>query len=181
MKKSMSLILALSALLVTPAFTLPSHAEVRFGPWVYYAPYYYPPDNQCLACVNSPLDFLPRYESPNPPAPSYDPGPQCPPMPPAKTKVRKSAALHAPGSQSISKPPVRRAPQPKRSIEPVDGFGRQQRSSERPQSINEPRASKPGSQDSVERPQPVSSAPQVLQPGSQRPANRPMFRGQGRL
>jgi hypothetical protein len=181
MKKSTSLVLAMSALLVVVTFALPSHAEVRFGPWVYYAPYYYPPDNQCLACVTSPLDFLPRYESPNPPAPSYDPGPQCPPMPPAKAKVRNSAALHAPGSRAISTPAIRRAPQQKRSLEPMDSFGRQQRSSERPQSLSEPRAGKPAPQDAVQRPQPASSALQALPPGPSRPTNRPMFRGQGRL
>jgi len=51
-----------------------SHAEPRFGPWLYYAPYYFPPDGCCLGYCFGPDDFRPRYESPNPPLPSHDVG-----------------------------------------------------------------------------------------------------------
>jgi hypothetical protein len=45
-----------------------SHAELRFGPWVYYAPYYFPPAEACPDCW--PVGALaPRYESPPPPPP----------------------------------------------------------------------------------------------------------------
>ena len=50
-----------------------SQAGERFGPWRYYAPYYFPPGG-CLGHCWSPLDFMPTYETPPPPRPSYDPG-----------------------------------------------------------------------------------------------------------
>jgi hypothetical protein len=75
------------------SFCCVAHAELRFGPWVYFAPYYFPPEG---ACNGGPVDaraFLPKYESPAPPAPSYDPGP--PPEPKARTKakVKSPAAM----------------------------------------------------------------------------------------
>jgi hypothetical protein len=48
-----------------------SQAELRFGPWVYYAPYYFPPPEACPECW--PVGALgPRYESPPPPPPKRD-------------------------------------------------------------------------------------------------------------
>lgn len=181
MKKSISLILALSTLLVAAAFAVPSYAEVRFGPWVYYAPYYYPPDNQCLACVTSPLDFLPRYESPNPPTPSHDPGPLGPPMPPTKVKSQNSAAHYPSFSPTPSRPPVRRVRPEKHSLEPVERPDTQSRLVQRTQSFGEPGSRRSVPQNSFQRPQPVGSAPQALNPSQVRPSNRPMFRGQGQL
>jgi len=64
-----ALILIVAAVLFT-AFPSLSPAEERFGPWAYYAPYYYPPDMVFAGRLFCPEDFAPRYESPNPPQPS---------------------------------------------------------------------------------------------------------------
>jgi hypothetical protein len=85
-----------AALMALVLFALPvtSHAEERFGPWVYYAPYYFPPDKCCLGHCFGPDDFLPRYESPNPPEP---PNNVPPPMPrPPRQSVRKVSAADMP-------------------------------------------------------------------------------------
>lgn len=65
-------------LLVALVFALqvPAHGEERFGPWKYFAPYYFPPDKCCLGHCFGPDDVLPRYETPPPPMPSY--GGDCP-------------------------------------------------------------------------------------------------------
>ena len=66
-----------------------SDTEERFGPWLYYAPYYFPPDRCCLGHCFSPDEFRPTYESPNPPQPKNDAPPQCAaPPPPPKTAAR---------------------------------------------------------------------------------------------
>ncbi|MBI5251151.1 MAG: hypothetical protein HY912_16810 [Desulfomonile tiedjei] len=74
------------------------HAGERFGPWKYYAPYYFPPEG-CMGHCWSPLDFLPTYETPPPPRPSYDPGGMTCQAPPAIRKVTSpySAAVHGSG------------------------------------------------------------------------------------
>ena len=46
----------------------------RFGPWRYFAPYYFPKGNQCKGYCLTPKDYLPKYEDPNP----YIPGPPRP-------------------------------------------------------------------------------------------------------
>ena len=62
-------------------FTFPfqalSNSEDRFGPWLYYAPYYFPPDGRCLGHCLSADDFRPTYESPSPPQPKNDAPPPC--------------------------------------------------------------------------------------------------------
>jgi hypothetical protein len=66
-----------------------SNTEERFGPWLYYAPYYFPPDRCCLGHCFSPDEIRPVYESPNPPQPRNDAPPQCAPAPPpSKTAGR---------------------------------------------------------------------------------------------
>jgi len=49
-----------------------SRAELRFGPWVYYAPYYFPPNEACPGRCLMPEEYAPRYESPNPFPPRAD-------------------------------------------------------------------------------------------------------------
>ena len=74
MKVSKRLLVFVLVALSSITLAASSHAEPRFGPWVYFAPYYFPPDGCCLGFCFGPNDFIPRYESPNPPIPSYDIG-----------------------------------------------------------------------------------------------------------
>lgn len=60
-----------------------------FGPWKYFAPYYFPISGQCAGICFTPADFVPKYESPNPPAPGPYEGPVMPP-PPKKVSAAKS-------------------------------------------------------------------------------------------
>ncbi len=79
-------------ILLILTFTFPfqalSDTEERFGPWLYFAPYYFPPDRGCLGHCFSADDFRPIYESPNPPQPKNDAPPQFAPPPPRKTAAR---------------------------------------------------------------------------------------------
>jgi hypothetical protein len=79
-------IFVLLALTFTFPFQALSNSEERFGPWRYYAPYYFPPDRCCLGYCFSPDDFRPTYESPNPPQPKNDVPPRnaAPARPPKK-------------------------------------------------------------------------------------------------
>jgi hypothetical protein len=86
-----------------------AHAELRFGPWVYFAPYYFPPEGSCNGCPVGPQDFLPKYESPAPPMPSYDPGPPPEPKPPKKGKV-KSPVAAGPMPQMMQEPAMQPPP-----------------------------------------------------------------------
>ena len=78
-----------------------SHAEPRFGPWLYYAPYYFPPDGCCLGYCFSPDEFRPVYESPNPPQPRNDAPPQCAPPVPPPSKTAGGSKNFAPEAQQI--------------------------------------------------------------------------------
>jgi len=163
MKKRNAVIFAILTITFVIASQVPSYAEERFGPWVYYAPYYYPPDNLCLACVSSPLDFLPRYESPNPPIPSHDPGPQCAPAPIQKVGSKGSAGFMPSGPAPMYAPRRGRVNQPQRSLAPVSSF--------------EPLPNR-----STQHPQSVDSGPQAINPApAPHRANQPMFGGQGRM
>jgi hypothetical protein len=53
------------------AMNLTAHGEERFGPWKYFAPYYFPPDKSCMGHCFGPDELFPRYETPPPPRPSY--------------------------------------------------------------------------------------------------------------
>jgi hypothetical protein len=164
MKNRSAVLFAIFTITFVIASQVPSYAEERFGPWVYYAPYYYPPDNLCLACVSSPLDFLPRYESPNPPIPSHDPGPQCPPEPIRKVGPQNSAGFMPPEPGPVYAPRRGRMHGAPRALAPVSSY--------------EPL---PGNR-SVQQPQPVSSGPQSISPApAPHRANQPMFRDQGRM
>lgn len=77
--------------------------ELRFGPWAYFAPYYFPPfvfDN----CAVPAVAFEPKYESPPPAMPKWAP----PPPPESKSKKsRKSTARTQPMEQRMwEAPPV---------------------------------------------------------------------------
>ena len=87
-------IFALLVLTCIFPFQALSQSEERFGPWLYYAPYYFPPDGRCLGHCLSPDDFRPTYESPNPPQPKNDAPPPCaaPPAPPNPGRHGKLAS-----------------------------------------------------------------------------------------
>jgi hypothetical protein len=97
-------------ILLVLTFTFPlqalSHSEERFGPWRYYAPYYFPPDRCCLGYCFSPDDFRPTYESPNPPQPKNDAPPRCaaPPPPPQNAAHRGNPAPQAARQMPPMKP-----------------------------------------------------------------------------
>jgi hypothetical protein len=81
---SVLLLAGLIAVMLLPGAAPAS--ELRFGPWAYYAPYYFPPPD-ALQCLLGPDAFNPKYESPAPPAPSSDPGP--PPCPENDGRLKK--------------------------------------------------------------------------------------------
>jgi len=100
-----------------------SHADPRFGPWVYFAPYYFPPDGCCLGQCFGPADFLPRYEAPNPPIPSHDVGAclQCPRPASYPTKgVPRQHVSRPAASRAIAPMPSKAVvPAPSRAIAPA--------------------------------------------------------------
>jgi hypothetical protein len=102
-------LLSLFAATLVLAAHLPATAEMRFGPWVYFAPYYFPPDRSCLGYCLTDQDFLPKYQSPNPLPPPKDGF--CPP-PRRSGRARAAVASSPRGSVSI---PVRTAPVEPRS------------------------------------------------------------------
>jgi hypothetical protein len=93
-------ILVVLALSFLCPFEALSNTEERFGPWLYYAPYYFPPDGCCLGYCFSPDEFRPVYESPNPPQPRDDAPPQCAPAPPPSKTAGKSKKV-GPEAQQI--------------------------------------------------------------------------------
>lgn len=93
------------------------HAGERYGPWKYYAPYYFPPDG-CLGCCWSALDFLPKYETPPPARPSYDPGGM---MCPTPRPVRKVARAASPNMQ-VDRPVKPRQIQPRSQFDNSTGL-----------------------------------------------------------
>ncbi len=78
--------------------------ELRFGPWAYYASYYFPPFvyDQCFMPADA---WLPKYETPPPPMPNWDPGKS----PLGPTKLQKKKVKRA--SRGYLKAPMQ--PQPK--------------------------------------------------------------------
>ncbi len=60
-----ALILSLTAAIIMTAALCDSHAQERFGPFLHYAPYYFPKDG-CKGFCFSPEDYRPTYEDPNP-------------------------------------------------------------------------------------------------------------------
>jgi hypothetical protein len=79
------------ALLVVTATAYP-YTGTRFGPWLYFAPYYFPPDGCCKGYCFSPNEFAPRYEDPPPLAPAlFVPG-----GPPPVLKKQSAGSLGPP-------------------------------------------------------------------------------------
>jgi hypothetical protein len=66
--------------------------EERFGPWLYYAPYYFPRHGVCKGFCVGPESFGPRYEDPNP----LSPGPPLSP-PDSATGAGRGAVKSASG------------------------------------------------------------------------------------
>lgn len=93
----LSLLIGLSLICLVNASDC--NAEMRFGPWAYYAPYYFP--QNVPGCPINPVDQLPTYESPNPPLPSHDPGPCAAQAPPRYKKV--SSGVSSPASQHVQR------------------------------------------------------------------------------
>ncbi|MBM4329282.1 MAG: hypothetical protein FJ118_19220 [Deltaproteobacteria bacterium] len=83
-----------------------------FGPWKYFAPYYFPQSGCCLGYVLSPHDYLPKYEDPNPPVPGLPLPPACPPPMPAIKKGGPMAAHAQPA------PPKPVSSEPRQIIRP---------------------------------------------------------------
>lgn len=76
--------------------TAPAHAYTgpKFGPWLYFASYYFPPSGCCKGYCFSAHEFAPRYEDPPPLAPwPFVPGP--PPAIQRKGKARSAAPIYA--------------------------------------------------------------------------------------
>jgi len=87
-----------------------------FGPWKYFAPYYFPINGQCAGICFTPADFVPKYESPNPPPPGPYNGPI---MPPPPTKV-SAAKMHAPLPPAERYTPApRQSPTGSRAMRPI--------------------------------------------------------------
>ncbi len=108
MRISKTLLTCVFTIVCALAIQSSSHAEPRFGPWAYFAPYYFPPDGCCLGYCFGPDDFRPRYESPNPPIPSHDVGAclGCPrPAPyPRKVAPRPHMSRSAPSMTPVPRP-----------------------------------------------------------------------------
>lgn len=99
MKHHKTVLVVLFGLALITTMAAAAHAELRFGPWVHFAPYYFPPATSGLGLCFSPEDFAPKYESPNPPKPRSDG--YCPP--PAPSRPVRKVAQAVPQSQ-ISAP-----------------------------------------------------------------------------
>ncbi len=83
-----------------------SQAELRFGPWVYWAPYYYPSPEKLRALGFKSEDFAPRYQSPNPVPPGSE-GDYIPPPPRRPRKVASRVpSPHGSQSPAVSTPRI---------------------------------------------------------------------------
>lgn len=168
MRISKIVLICVIAIISALAAQTSSHSEERFGPWVYFAPYYFPPDGCCLGQCFGPDDFLPRYESPNPPIPSHDVGAclSCPRPAPYPRKV-------APRSH-VSRTARSMTPVPRSSHTDRTGV---------PASITSPPPDKiqlPSNRGSLQQPQAVSHpGPETKDTGS-RTVTRPLKWGQDR-
>jgi hypothetical protein len=117
-------LITLAAIALVIGLHVSASAEERFGPWAYYAPYYFPLDSSCLGHLLSPADYVPRYESPLPPKPSY--GGDCcnPSMPvPLPPKMARHAprGAHGAAPKAVLSPPARANQAPVRSsLRPVN-------------------------------------------------------------
>lgn len=129
-KRTIALSIALVIGLIF-AMQVPAYSEERFGPWKYFAPYYFPPEKCCLGYCFGPDDLFPRYETPPPPRPSYagdcwKPGMPGPMIPGQRKRLARShpysppAVRPAPVRSNQVNPPAVSAPKPQtRDIVPA--------------------------------------------------------------
>ncbi len=92
MKHHKAMLVALFGLALITTMVTATNAELRFGPWVHFAPYYFPPASSGLGICFSPEDFAPKYESPNPLKPRADG--YCPPPAPRRPVRKVAQAVH---------------------------------------------------------------------------------------
>ncbi|MFH0825396.1 MAG: hypothetical protein V2B18_21805 [Pseudomonadota bacterium] len=96
-------LLAAAAFLILPVVS-PCHAEEeRFGPWVYFAPYYFPGHNTAVGACLTPEHFEPLYEVDNPRIPGQ-PMPMVAKPPTGMRKVKESYGTGVP-ARPMGPPP----------------------------------------------------------------------------
>ncbi|MFC1835167.1 hypothetical protein ACFL2Q_10580 [Thermodesulfobacteriota bacterium] len=111
MKTATKAIIVLTLLLTLISL---AHAQeytgAKFGPWFFYAPYYFPADGSCMGCYLNPSDYLPIYEDPNP----MSPGPLMPwPVAPRVRKTKRPRSIEARVTPIRHRAPAPRAVQPR--------------------------------------------------------------------
>jgi hypothetical protein len=183
MKVSKRLLVCVLVVLSSMTLAASSHAELRFGPWVYFAPYYFPPDGCCLGYCFGPDDFIPRYESPNPPIPSHDVGPclGCPGPAPIPRKVTPRSQASRP-THSMAPAPRLREDRPVPSETRVLQPSRTDRTGV-PASLNStPAVSNqlPAGEKSLQQPQAVNHPGPQPSESASRTITRPLKWGQDR-
>jgi len=177
------LLVGVLVVLYAMAMAASSHAEERFGPWVYFAPYYFPPDGCCLGYCFGPADFLPRYESPNPPIPSYDIG-ACLGSPGPGPKPTKVASRHQISRSAPSMAPVPRlkesspSPSAARTLQPssTDRTGVPTSITSTPADVNRV----PSAGGGLQQPQAVTHPGPQTSDSTSRTVTRPLQWGQDR-
>ncbi len=138
-----------------------SHTEERFGPWLYYTPYYFPPDGCCLGHCFSQDEFRPTYEAPNPPQPRNDAPPQCSDEPsPTKTRGRTAAVSSGIKNPAPLKPISGNRPIPDTTKRSLAGSGAK----------SKPGLTRSSGQPSTDLISPKSEKPSLISPPL--PANR---------
>jgi hypothetical protein len=86
--------IAIGIVLSLSAMASAYERELRFGPWAYYAPYYFPPFVYD-ACFMPPDAFMSKYETPPPPMPKWDPGKRAyDPPPPMNKRMKRRAPVN---------------------------------------------------------------------------------------
>jgi hypothetical protein len=93
-----ALLIFLIAAILIGALQAHAYTGSRFGPWLYFAPYYFPVSGCCKGFCFSPGDFRPTYESPNPLPPGVPVVPSGPPPP--ITKCKTGACLPGPAGMA---------------------------------------------------------------------------------
>jgi hypothetical protein len=92
-KRTFALLLLVAASLTLGA-AAHSYDGARFGPWLYYAPYYFPRSGCCKGFCFGPADFRPTYEDPLP-VPQALLNPYCPPPAMGAQTPRKVVPTHS--------------------------------------------------------------------------------------
>ena len=103
-RKIIVLLLIVTAASLTVASSAFCEFGPRFGPWKYYAPYYFPREG-CLGICFSPKDYIPTYEDPNPLVPGL-PTPIPPPRKVGKVKPPRFQAMRRGRGPARPLPPL---------------------------------------------------------------------------